>query len=255
MLAYRGFPFHPFCRCRLSPQDYRTVLSLPVTWFLLKPLLLQPAMRAFRAMAVLDLDLMTLRDCARSRAVLQFSLAPTPTDVLERQSPMDDTRSGQEGLMMLYRSKAQASATGETSSVCCVDSRATWKESLTGSTGVLSRSTLVAQRPSIGFAVRVMILRSFPSASYSTCEMRCRPMRVWPTHAMAEAAEYGLMLWDGKSKGTVNNVVNLSRDHKPVVVYVAPTREFRTIKTFDDLNGLLAQGDSDRLRKLSASYT
>ena len=29
--------------------------------------------------------------------------------------------------------------------------------------------------------------------------------------AMAEAAEYGLMLWDGKSKGTVNNVVNLSR--------------------------------------------
>jgi hypothetical protein len=30
--------------------------------------------------------------------------------------------------------------------------------------------------------------------------------------AMADAAEYGLMLWDGKSKGTVNNVVNLSRD-------------------------------------------
>jgi len=27
--------------------------------------------------------------------------------------------------------------------------------------------------------------------------------------AMAETAEYGLMLWDGKSKGTVNNVVNL----------------------------------------------
>ena len=52
---------------------------------------------------------------------------------------------------------------------------------------------------------------------------------------MAETAEYGLMLWDGKSKGTVNNVVNLSRDHKPVVVYVAPTRQFRTVKSFDDL--------------------
>jgi hypothetical protein len=49
--------------------------------------------------------------------------------------------------------------------------------------------------------------------------------------AMAEAAEYGLMLWDGKSKGTVNNVVSLSRDHKPVVVYVAPTKQFRTIRT------------------------
>jgi hypothetical protein len=67
---------------------------------------------------------------------------------------------------------------------------------------------------------------------------------------MAETAEYGLMLWDGKSKGTVNNVVNLSRDHKPVVVYVAPTREFRTIKTFEDLKGLLAQGDSDSVERI-----
>ena len=67
---------------------------------------------------------------------------------------------------------------------------------------------------------------------------------------MADAAEYGLMLWDGKSKGTVNNVVNLSRDHKPVVVYVAPTRQFRTIKTLDDLKGLLAQGDSDSVARI-----
>lgn len=68
--------------------------------------------------------------------------------------------------------------------------------------------------------------------------------------AMAEAAEYGLMLWDGKSKGTVNNVVSLSRDHKPVVVYVAPTRRFRTVKTFDDLKDLLAQGDSDSVERI-----
>lgn len=47
--------------------------------------------------------------------------------------------------------------------------------------------------------------------------------------AMAETAEYGLMLWDGKSKGTVPNVVNLSRDHRPVLVYIAPSRQFRTI--------------------------
>ena len=67
---------------------------------------------------------------------------------------------------------------------------------------------------------------------------------------MAETAEYGLMLWDGKSKGTVNNVVNLSRDHKPVVVYIAPSRQFRTIKTFDHLKGLLAQGDSDSVERI-----
>jgi len=68
--------------------------------------------------------------------------------------------------------------------------------------------------------------------------------------AMAEAAAYGLMLWDGKSKGTVNNVVNLSRDRKPVVVYVAPTRQFRTLKSLDDLKGLLAEGDSGSVERI-----
>ncbi len=68
--------------------------------------------------------------------------------------------------------------------------------------------------------------------------------------AMVEAAEYGLMLWDGKSKGTINNVVNLSRDHKPVVVYVGPTRRFRTIKSFNDLKDLLAEGDSDSVERI-----
>jgi hypothetical protein len=67
---------------------------------------------------------------------------------------------------------------------------------------------------------------------------------------MAEAAEYGLMLWDGKSKGTVNNVVNLSRNHKPVVVYIEPTGQFRTVKTSDDLRDLLAQGDSDSVERI-----
>lgn len=68
--------------------------------------------------------------------------------------------------------------------------------------------------------------------------------------AMVDAAEFGFMLWDGKSKGTVNNVVNLSRHHKPVVVYVAPTKQFLTIKTFDDLKGLLALGDSDSVERI-----
>ena len=68
--------------------------------------------------------------------------------------------------------------------------------------------------------------------------------------AMAEAAEYGLMLWDGKSKGTVNNVVNLSRDRKPVVVYVAATKQFLTIKTADNLRDLLAQGDADSVERI-----
>ncbi len=105
---------------------------------------------------------------------------------------------------------------------------------------------------------RYLADRSYPNVLVDCMKNHCRNnVGNWPTRevaaprgvkgfdyyslkdrAMAEATEYGLMLWDGKSKGTVNNVVNLSRDHKPVVVHVAPTREFRTIKTFNNLDGL-----------------
>jgi hypothetical protein len=117
---------------------------------------------------------------------------------------------------------------------------------------------------------RYLADRSYPTVLVHCMKAHCRNnVGNWPTRevaaprgvkgfdyyslkdrAMAEAAEYGLMLWDGKSKGTVNNVVNLSRDHKPVVVYVAPTKQFRTIKTFDDIKGLLAQGDSVSVERI-----
>jgi hypothetical protein len=67
---------------------------------------------------------------------------------------------------------------------------------------------------------------------------------------MADAAQYGLMLWDGKSKGTINNVVNLSRDGKPVVVYIAPTKQFITVKALDDLRGVLSQGETESVERV-----
>jgi hypothetical protein len=68
--------------------------------------------------------------------------------------------------------------------------------------------------------------------------------------AMADAAEYGLMLWDGKSKGTINNVVNLTRHGKPVVVYVAPKRQFLSVKAIDDLRDVLVQGESGSVERV-----
>ena len=114
--------------------------------------------------------------------------------------------------------------------------------------------------------------KAYPHVLVHCMERHCRNnVGHWPTHeaaapkgargfdfysakdrVMADAAEYGLMLWDGKSKGTVNNVVHLSRDHKPVVVYVAPTKQFRTIRSPDDLIELLAQGDSDSVQRIAS---
>jgi len=68
--------------------------------------------------------------------------------------------------------------------------------------------------------------------------------------AMAEAAEYGLMLWDGKSKGTINNVLTLSKRNKPVVVYVAPAKKFQTVRSLEDLKDVLAKGDPTSVERL-----
>ena len=43
--------------------------------------------------------------------------------------------------------------------------------------------------------------------------------------AMAEEAAFGLMLWDGKSVGTLMNVLRLVRNHRKVVVYIHPGSE------------------------------
>jgi hypothetical protein len=57
--------------------------------------------------------------------------------------------------------------------------------------------------------------------------------------AMSEAADYGFMIWDGESQGTVNNILNLLERGKRVVVYVSPQREFLTLKTSSDAGDLL----------------
>ena len=57
---------------------------------------------------------------------------------------------------------------------------------------------------------------------------------------MSEEADYGFMLWDGQSKGTLNNILNLIECHKTVLVYFAPQREYFSIKSGPDLISLLS---------------
>jgi hypothetical protein len=57
--------------------------------------------------------------------------------------------------------------------------------------------------------------------------------------AMAREADYGLMLWDGRSSGTLVNVARMVAAQKPVVLYVAPKRSFLTLTSRKDLERLL----------------
>jgi hypothetical protein len=47
---------------------------------------------------------------------------------------------------------------------------------------------------------------------------------------MADEADYGFMIWNGKSKGTLNNIINLTKQDKAVLIYFTPHRKFYSIK-------------------------
>ena len=66
--------------------------------------------------------------------------------------------------------------------------------------------------------------------------------------AMGSEADYALMLWDGKSRGTLTNIGDLVRQAKPVVVYLAPNKTFVTLREPDQLALLESQLNPGSLR-------
>lgn len=67
--------------------------------------------------------------------------------------------------------------------------------------------------------------------------------------AMVSDADYGLMLWDGASKGTFNDIVQMVRKGKPVVVYLARQKNCESLRSASDLAQLLAKSDPVAARK------
>jgi hypothetical protein len=66
--------------------------------------------------------------------------------------------------------------------------------------------------------------------------------------AMANHADYGFMIWNGESKGTLNNIINLAKQSKPVAVYFTPLQKFCYVKTMEDAQKLISHsGDKTRL--------
>lgn len=59
---------------------------------------------------------------------------------------------------------------------------------------------------------------------------------------MAREADFGFMVWDGKSRGTLNNIMNLLAGRKKVLVLLSPDMSFYTIRTDEDcdLNRIFA---------------
>jgi len=74
---------------------------------------------------------------------------------------------------------------------------------------------------------------------------------------MAREARCGVMFWDGKSKGTLNNIENLLYARKAVLVYLSKEKTFHKLSTEDDLRALLSRCDQVQIgrayRALEAS--
>ena len=70
--------------------------------------------------------------------------------------------------------------------------------------------------------------------------------------AMAQDATYGFMIWDGKSKGSMNNIRNLLALRKSVLVYLHPNQEFVTVRTSAELDLLLSNRHPQTRESLAA---
>ena len=71
---------------------------------------------------------------------------------------------------------------------------------------------------------------------------------------MVEEADFGFMIWDAKSKGTLRNIVNLLKKSKKTMVYFSPERSFHELATFDHLIGLLSKCDKQTLEALGKEF-
>ena len=67
---------------------------------------------------------------------------------------------------------------------------------------------------------------------------------------MSREADCGFMLWDGRSKGTVNSIVNLLERSKQVLVYYSPARSFHHLSSPSDLWSLPDDRGEDPLSEL-----
>lgn len=62
---------------------------------------------------------------------------------------------------------------------------------------------------------------------------------------MADDSDFGLMVWDCKSTGTLSNVIELLKKKKKSVVYVSPKKAFLNVATVSDLRQLIMQMDDE----------
>lgn len=68
-------------------------------------------------------------------------------------------------------------------------------------------------------------------------------------YEMAKAADYGFMLWDGKSAGTLNNIINMLKLHKKSLVYFSLNKQIYKVFSFSDLKIIIEKCKAEDMVK------
>jgi hypothetical protein len=68
---------------------------------------------------------------------------------------------------------------------------------------------------------------------------------------MAVKADYGFVLWNGKSAGSISNVIEMVERKKGVVVYLAPEKQFYSISDFSDFKEFINKCDKESIAGIS----
>lgn len=69
--------------------------------------------------------------------------------------------------------------------------------------------------------------------------------------AMASKADFGFVLWDGKSTGSIGNVLELMNSGKKVAVYFSSEKKFHDLKQASDVENLLQLCESSDYRAMN----
>jgi hypothetical protein len=65
---------------------------------------------------------------------------------------------------------------------------------------------------------------------------------------MALDSDYGFMLWDGKSAGTINNLFNLITNNKTGLIYLQTQQIFRTINNINEFKRFISECDEQNIQ-------
>jgi len=72
-------------------------------------------------------------------------------------------------------------------------------------------------------------------------ELKGRHLYALKDIEMAKDTDFGMMIWDGRSAGTFNNIVNLIKFNKKILVYLSPKKLFYNISNISDLESICSE--------------